>query len=113
MFQAIFQALFTYRPVVFEQGEFRFDPSAGSFAAAALGVPAEEVYVASTGVIGARLPMGKVEAGIRAAARVLEIRFSQPIDRFRTLQVDLLEGVLGTDQQPLAPWTLTFTTGGL
>ena len=40
MFQAIFQALFTYRPVVFEQGEFRFDPSTGSFAAAALGVAA-------------------------------------------------------------------------
>jgi uncharacterized membrane protein len=40
VFQAIFQALFTYRPVVFEQGEFRFDPSTGSFAAAALGVAA-------------------------------------------------------------------------
>jgi glutamate N-acetyltransferase/amino-acid N-acetyltransferase len=40
----------------------------GQVAAAALGVPVEEVYVASTGVIGARLPMGKVEAGIREAA---------------------------------------------
>ncbi len=40
----------------------------GELAAAVLGVPAEEVYVASTGVIGARLPMGKVEAGIRDAA---------------------------------------------
>ncbi|MEK7366856.1 MAG: bifunctional glutamate N-acetyltransferase/amino-acid acetyltransferase ArgJ [candidate division NC10 bacterium] len=40
----------------------------GEIAAAALGVPAEEVYMASTGVIGARLPMGKVEAGIRDAA---------------------------------------------
>ena len=48
----------------------------------------------------------------RAATRVLEIRFSQPLERFRTLQVDLPEGVLGTDQQPLRPWTLTFMTGG-
>lgn len=47
----------------------------------------------------------------RAATRVLEIRFSQPIERFRTVQVDLLEGVLGTDQQPLEPWTLKFMTG--
>jgi hypothetical protein len=48
----------------------------------------------------------------RAATRVLEVRFSQPIERFRTLQVDFLDGVLGTDQQPLRPWTLTFVTGG-
>ncbi|HEV8664132.1 MAG TPA: bifunctional glutamate N-acetyltransferase/amino-acid acetyltransferase ArgJ [Candidatus Methylomirabilis sp.] len=40
----------------------------GEITAAALGVPVEEVYVASTGVIGARLPMGNVEAGIRDAA---------------------------------------------
>jgi hypothetical protein len=43
---------------------------------------------------------------------VLEIRFSQPIERFRTVQIELLEGVLGTDQQALAPWTLKFMTGG-
>jgi hypothetical protein len=48
----------------------------------------------------------------RAATRVLEIRFTQPLDRLRTVRIDLLDGVLGTDQQPLAPWTLTFLTGG-
>jgi hypothetical protein len=48
----------------------------------------------------------------RAATRVLEIRFSQPLERFRTLQIDLPEAVLGTDQQPLRPWMLTFMTGG-
>ena len=36
MFDAIFQALFTYRPVVFQQGEFRFNMSTGSFVAAGL-----------------------------------------------------------------------------
>ena len=36
MFDAIFQALFSYRPVVFQQGEFRFDISTGSLVAAAL-----------------------------------------------------------------------------
>src|SRR5688572_2793474 len=36
MFDALFQALFTYRPVVFQQGEFRFDLSFGSIVAVVL-----------------------------------------------------------------------------
>jgi hypothetical protein len=46
------------------------------------------------------------------ANRVLELRFAKPLERFRTIKVDLLEGILGTDQQPLKPWTLTFSLGG-
>jgi hypothetical protein len=46
------------------------------------------------------------------ANRVLEIRFSKPLERFRTMKVDLLEGILGADGQPLKPWTLTFSIGG-
>ena len=34
MLEAIFQALFSYRPVVFQQGEFRFDIGTGSLVAA-------------------------------------------------------------------------------
>ncbi|HMF96812.1 MAG TPA: Ig-like domain-containing protein [Vicinamibacterales bacterium] len=44
--------------------------------------------------------------------RVLEIKFKQPLERFRTVKIELLEGVMGTDSQPLKPWTLTFQTGG-
>jgi hypothetical protein len=47
-----------------------------------------------------------------AANRVIEIRFTKPLERFRTLKVEVTEGILGTDQQPLKPWTLTFDTGG-
>jgi hypothetical protein len=46
------------------------------------------------------------------ANRVLEIRFAKPLETFRTLHIELREGILGTDQQPLEPWKLTFTTGG-
>jgi len=46
------------------------------------------------------------------ANRVLELRFTKPLERFRTLKVDLLEGILGTDGQPLKPWTLSFAVGG-
>ena len=46
------------------------------------------------------------------ASRVIELRFARPFERFRAVKVEFLEGVLGTDTQPLKPWTLTFTTGG-
>jgi Bacterial Ig-like domain len=46
------------------------------------------------------------------ASRVLELKFTKPLERFRTLKVELLEGILGTDGQPLKPWTLTFALGG-
>jgi hypothetical protein len=44
--------------------------------------------------------------------RVLEMKFTKPLERFRTLKVELLDGIMGTDQQPLKPWTLTFLLGG-
>lgn len=46
------------------------------------------------------------------ANRVLELKFTKPLERFRTLKVELLDGILGTDGQPLKPWTLTFALGG-
>jgi uncharacterized membrane protein len=36
MFDALFEALFSYRPVVFQQGEFRFDVTSGSLMASAV-----------------------------------------------------------------------------
>jgi Bacterial Ig-like domain len=47
------------------------------------------------------------------ANRVLELRFTKPLERFRTLSVELLEGILGTDAQPLKPWSLAFSLGGI
>jgi glutamate N-acetyltransferase/amino-acid N-acetyltransferase len=43
----------------------------GAIAAEQLGVPEETVYPCSTGTIGIRMPMDKIEHGIRAAAKVL------------------------------------------
>jgi hypothetical protein len=42
----------------------------------------------------------------------MEIRFAQPLERFRTVKLELSDQILGTDQQPLKPWTLTFSLGG-
>jgi hypothetical protein len=46
------------------------------------------------------------------ASRVLELKFAKPLERFRTVKVDLLDGIVGTDGQTLKPWTLTFALGG-
>ncbi len=47
-----------------------------------------------------------------AASRVLEMKFTKALERFRTIKVELLDGIVGTDKQPLKPWTLTFAIGG-
>jgi hypothetical protein len=50
----------------------------------------------------------KYDAGLR----MLEIVFEEPLERFRTVRVDLGEGILASDGAPLVPWTLTFSLGG-
>ena len=52
------------------------------------------------------------ETAYRARNRVLEIRFDEALDRFRTLGVHLFDGITATDGQPLRPWTLSFFVGG-
>jgi hypothetical protein len=51
-------------------------------------------------------------ASYSAFNRVVELKFAKPLQQFRTLKVELLDGILGTDQQGLKPWTLTFEVGG-
>src|SRR6185503_2227315 len=45
MFDALFQALFSYRPVVFQQGEFRVELAGASFFASALAIVAAALAV--------------------------------------------------------------------
>ena len=44
--------------------------------------------------------------------RALEIRPTEPLEPFRLVKLEILEGVKGTDGGPMKPFTLTFTTGG-
>ncbi len=46
------------------------------------------------------------------AIAVLRISFAQPLERFRTVRIDLLDGIKAPDGQPLKPFQLTFTVGG-
>jgi hypothetical protein len=44
--------------------------------------------------------------------RVLELKFSAPFERFRTVIIRLSSGITAFDSQPLAPYELRFTIGG-
>lgn len=57
-------------------------------------------------------PKAEFTTQYNAANRVVEIRFAKPLERFRTVKVELQDGILGTDGQPLKAWTLTFALGG-
>jgi hypothetical protein len=58
---------------------------------------------------GTELPASAFTTEYHAAKRVLEIRFATAFDGGNQVQVDLLEGIHGTDGQALEPWTLRFT----
>ena len=47
-----------------------------------------------------------------AGPRSIEIRLTTPPERFRTIRVELLEGIRAFDGAPVRPWTLTYTAGG-
>ena len=51
------------------------------------------------------------ETAYRGRNRVLEIRLDVELERFRSVQVDLLEGITASDGEPLPPWSLSFFTG--
>jgi len=57
-------------------------------------------------------PTADITTQYQTANRVLEVHFTKPLERFRTIKIELLEGILGTDAQPLKPWTLTFSIAG-
>jgi hypothetical protein len=44
--------------------------------------------------------------------RALELTFARPLERFRTVRVELLEGVKAFDGAPVTPWRLSFSIGG-
>ena len=43
--------------------------------------------------------------------RGIELKFSKPLERFQTVKVEFLEGIVALGGDALRPWTLTFTTG--
>ncbi len=53
-----------------------------------------------------------ISSSYDAANRAVEIKFVQPLERLRTIRVEVLDGLKGFDGAPVTPWTLTFSIGG-
>jgi hypothetical protein len=58
---------------------------------------------------GAELPF---QTSYDAGTRAIELKFTQPLERFMTIRVDILEGIKMFDGGPLTPWMTTFSVGG-
>jgi hypothetical protein len=56
-------------------------------------------------------PPPEFTATYNEGSRALQIKFTSRLERFQTVRIELLEGILAVDGQPLKPWTLTFMTG--
>jgi hypothetical protein len=68
-------------------------------------------YVGATPALAAPPPTMTIR--YVEGTRGLEIKPSAPLDRLRRVKVELVDGILSAiDNRPLAPWALTFTTGG-
>ena len=52
------------------------------------------------------------ELAYRGRNRVLEIRFERELERFRSVTVELGDGVTANDGTPMPPWRLSFFVGG-
>ena len=52
------------------------------------------------------------ELAYRGRNRVLEIRFDRELERFRSVTVELFDGVTANDGTAMPPWTLSFFVGG-
>ena len=46
-----------------------------------------------------------------AASRSIQIKMKEPFEAFRTVRVQVLDGVTGFDGAPVTPWTVTFSVG--
>jgi Bacterial Ig-like domain len=60
----------------------------------------------------AQAPAIEVKTSYDAGTRALELTFTRPLERFRTLRLELLEGIKAFDGAEVKPWRLTFSLGG-
>ena len=57
-------------------------------------------------------PPPPFEAGYDAATRSITLKFGAPLERFRTVKIDVLETLKAFDGGIARPWSITFTVGG-
>jgi hypothetical protein len=52
------------------------------------------------------------QASYDGANRALVLKMMQPFEAFRTVKVEILDGMKAFDGAPVTPWSLTFSVGG-
>jgi hypothetical protein len=52
------------------------------------------------------------QASYDGANRAIVLRMMQPFEAFRTVKIELLDGLKGFDGAPVTPWAITFSVGG-
>jgi Bacterial Ig-like domain len=69
-------------------------------------------YTTADGKESADAPPIEFTTNYTRENRALEIRPAAPLERFRVVRLEILEGVKGTDGGAMAPFRLTFAVGG-
>ncbi len=67
-------------------------------------------YVGDAPADGSNQPL-EFKYAYDLGTRAIEIRFATPLDRFRTVKVELLDGMKAFDGAPVAPSSIAFSTG--
>jgi len=64
--------------------------------------------------VGGAPPEGTmdVQATYDAGSHAVVLRMSKPLEAFRTIKLELLDGVKTFDGAPIKPWSVTFSVGG-
>jgi hypothetical protein len=69
-------------------------------------------YVGVAPTAAAEAPTIQFEQSYDAGTRAVQLKFAQPLDAFRTVRIEVLEGLKAFDGAAVAPWILTFSVGG-
>ena len=63
--------------------------------------------------VGGNAPTGSVDVQVTydVGTHAVVLRLSKPLEPFRTVKLELLDGVKTFDGAPIKPWTVTFSVG--
>lgn len=62
--------------------------------------------------VGTSVAVPAFDTSYDAASRAITLRFKEPLERFRTVRVDVVETLRAFDGAPAKPWSLVFSVGG-
>jgi hypothetical protein len=64
--------------------------------------------------VGGEPPSGTVDvqATYDVGSHAVVLKLSKPLEAFRTVKIELVDGVKTFDGAPIKPWSVTFSVGG-